>query len=102
MGTRVWAWVGSGGGGGGGGEWVVCGFNSLKLYRSRTASLPHSTLLAEGTLQASMDRNCVVTGELFPFEFTADFSTFIKVGGLWIGWRVWWGRREVFVALARV
>ena len=26
-----------------------------------------------------MDRNCVVTGELFPFEFTADFSTFIKV-----------------------
>lgn len=37
------------------------------------------TLLAEGTLQASMDRNCVVTGELFPFEFEAEFSTYIKV-----------------------
>lgn len=61
--------------------WVVCGFKSLKLYRTYTASSPHSTLLVEGTLQASMDRNCVVTGELFPFEFRADFSTFIKVGG---------------------
>ena len=36
------------------------------------------TLLVEGALRASMDRHCVVTGELFPFEFTADFSTYIK------------------------
>lgn len=33
----------------------------------------------EGTLRASMDRDCVVTGERFPFEFKAEFSTYIKV-----------------------
>lgn len=47
-----------------------------------------------------MDRNCVVTGELFPFEFTADFSTYIKVRrslGIGLGFGVDWGEVTMWV-----
>ncbi|TFJ82550.1 hypothetical protein NSK_006134 [Nannochloropsis salina CCMP1776] len=41
-----------------------------------------SCLLIEGTFAAELDRNCVVTGEVFPFHFVSSFSTYVKeVGG---------------------
>ena len=45
-------------------------------------SADDSTLCAKGSLHAALDRYCVVTGQLFTFEFETDFSTYVKeLGG---------------------
>lgn len=46
-----------------------------------------STIVAEGSVVAELDRACAATGEIFPYQFSTTFKTYIKEVGL-CSW--WW------------
>jgi hypothetical protein len=36
------------------------------------------TIYAEGSVRAALDRQCLVTGEWFVYDFETDFETYVK------------------------